>query len=102
MTAPRALGWALGAAISLLLLLIASPAQAYPWMIRHGYTGCTPCHADPSGGAGVLTAYGRAQSDLLLRSRYGNTSEEADATSGLLFGLVQPAEGLRLGGDFRE
>jgi hypothetical protein len=71
-------------------------------MIRHGYTGCTPCHADPSGGAGVLTAYGRAQSDLLLRTRFGNTSEEADRTAGLAFGLVPDIDWLRLGGDFRE
>jgi hypothetical protein len=102
MTASRAFGWVLSAAVGLLLFLVSSSAHAYPWMIRHGYTGCTPCHADPSGGAGVLTAYGRAQSDLLLRSRYGNTSEEASPTAGPLWGLVNPNEGLRIGGDFRE
>ncbi len=102
MAAVRALGWTLSAAFALLVLSISSSAQAYPWMIRHGYTGCTPCHTDPSGGAGVLTAYGRAQGDLLLRSRYGNTSEEAASTAGFLWGLVQPSDGLRVGGDFRE
>jgi hypothetical protein len=50
----------------------------------------------------VLTAYGRAQSDLLLRTRYGNASEEASPTAGPVWGLVQPSEGLRIGGDFRE
>jgi hypothetical protein len=89
-------------AAAVLALLVTSSAQAYPWMIRHGYTGCTPCHTDPSGGAGALTDYGRAQSDLLLRSRYGNTSEEADPTSGFAFGLIKTNEGLRAGADFRE
>jgi hypothetical protein len=73
-------------------------------MIRHGYTGCMPCHTDPSGGAGALTEYGRAQSDVLLRMHYGGEAEtgEADHTMGLLWGLVQPPDSLRLGGDFRE
>jgi hypothetical protein len=73
-------------------------------MIKHGYTGCMPCHTDPSGGAGALTAYGRAQSDVLLRMHYGPDSEagEADKTSGFLWGAVPLPESLRLGGDFRE
>lgn len=58
-------------------------ASAYPWMIRHDYSGCTTCHADPSGGE-LLTEYGRAQGDLLLRMRYGqdNVSGAASNTSG--------------------
>jgi hypothetical protein len=73
-------------------------------MIRHGYSRCMPCHTDPSGGAGALTAYGRAQSDLLLRMHYGQGSDtgEADPTSGFLLGIVELPEALRLGGDFRE
>jgi hypothetical protein len=89
----------------LALLLLSSSAHAYPWMIRHGYTSCMPCHTDPSGGAGALTDYGRAQSDLLLRMRYGEVSDsgEADGTSALLWGLIAPLPGqVRLGGDFRE
>jgi hypothetical protein len=91
-------------AAGLVALLAASGAQAYPWMIRHGYTGCAPCHTDPSGGAGALTEYGRAQGDLLLRMRYGHGSEsgEADRTAGFAFGLAPLPEQLRLGGDFRE
>ncbi|MGH7440194.1 MAG: hypothetical protein ACRENE_31260 [Polyangiaceae bacterium] len=91
-------------AAGLVVLLAAAPASAYPWMIRHGYTGCAPCHTDPSGGAGALTEYGRAQSDLLLRMRYGETSEtgEADRTSELLGGIVPLPTEARLGGDFRE
>jgi hypothetical protein len=85
-------------------MLLASSASAYPWMIRHKYTGCMPCHTDPSGGAGALTEYGRAQSDLLLRMRYGHGAEEgeADRTAGFLWGLAPLPEQLRLGGDVRE
>ena len=91
--------------VALLFVLLGSrSAAAYPWMIRHGYTGCAPCHTDPSGGAGVLTEYGRAQSDLLLRMRYGQSTEsgEADPTAGFLWGLVPLPEGVRLTGGFRE
>jgi hypothetical protein len=89
-------------AIVAAVLFFADRAEAYPWMIRHGYTGCAPCHSDPSGGSGVLTEYGRAQTDLLLRMRYGEAdSGEADKTSGFLGGVPLPAE-IRLGGDFRE
>jgi hypothetical protein len=92
----------LALAVGLFVLSLAPKAEAYPWMIRHGYTGCTPCHTDPSGGAGVLTTYGREQSDLLLRTRYGDSSEDASPTAGFLWGLIHTADGLRLGGDFRE
>lgn len=61
-------------------------AHAYSWMIRHGYGGCTTCHTDPSGGE-TLTRYGRAQSDLLLRMRYGSASVSTAATGG------EPASG---------
>jgi hypothetical protein len=61
-------------------------------MIRHPYAGCTPCHADPSG-AGLLTEYGRAQSQLLLRTRYGEGSDEdAAALGGVAWGLIKPPE----------
>jgi hypothetical protein len=62
---------AIAALAALLCLLTPRRAEAYPWMIRHEYTGCGQCHADPSGG-GLLTLYGRAQSELLLRTRYGH------------------------------
>ncbi len=48
--------------------LAAGPAAAFPWMVRHSYASCAACHVDPSG-AGQLTLYGRAQSDVLLRFR---------------------------------
>lgn len=61
------------------ILWLPREAHAYSWMIRHGYSGCTTCHADPSGGE-LLTPYGRAQSDLLLRMRYGADSVSAAGT----------------------
>jgi hypothetical protein len=104
MGVPRLVRWGIGLALGLALMVVSSSAQAYPWMIRHGYTGCTPCHTDPSGGAGALTEYGRAQSDLLLRMRYGESQDsgEADRSAGFLWGLVPVPDALRVGGDFRE
>ena len=102
MKAQRATVWAASLALGLLFpLLIARSAHAYTWMIRHGYTGCAPCHTDPSG-AGPLTPYGRAQGELLMQSRYGDTSEEASPLAGLAWGQVQTSDAIRLGGDFRQ
>jgi hypothetical protein len=65
-------------------------AHAYPWMIRHEYTGCATCHVDPSGG-GVLTAYGETQGDVLLRMHYSASASEEDSPSaGFLWGAVKP------------
>ncbi|HEX3854150.1 MAG TPA: hypothetical protein VHW01_24470, partial [Polyangiaceae bacterium] len=66
---------------SIVLLFVSffpSRAYAYAWMIKHAYSGCPVCHADPSGGE-LLTAYGRAQSDLLLRMRYGKPGGSSEA-----------------------
>jgi hypothetical protein len=102
MRAPPAIAWALSLALGLLVpLLAASDAAAYTWMIRHGYAGCMPCHADPSGG-GALTPYGRAQGELLMQDRYGATADEASPLAGLAWGQVQTSDAVRLGGDFRE
>ncbi len=92
---------AFGVAFALVApLVVTKEARAYPWMIRHGYTSCQPCHADPSG-AGALTEYGRAQGDILLRSRYGANADEPSNTSKFLFGIAPVPEGVRLGGDVR-
>jgi len=103
----------LAVVVAVLTVLLPSRADAYPWMISHGYTGCAPCHTDPSG-AGALSAYGRAQGDLLLRSQYpktrkcasaesseGDTSGEAAPSAGFLWGAIDLPEALRLGGDLR-
>ncbi len=102
MKLPRALAIALSFAVAFCApLLSARDASAYTWMIRHGYTGCMPCHADPSGG-GALTPYGRAQGELLMQDRYGASAEEASALSGTAWGQIQTSDNVRLGGDFRE
>lgn len=76
-------------------------AKAYAWMIRHDYAACAQCHADPSGGS-LLTAYGRAQSELLLRTQYKKGAEEDPGRVGeFLFGAVTLPESLLLGGAFR-
>jgi hypothetical protein len=94
-------GWVVIAAIFFLITCWVKPADAYAWMIRHDYTGCNQCHADPSGG-GLLTEYGRAQSDFLLRMRYGAPeSYEPPRSAEFLFGVVKLPETLLLGGDVR-
>jgi hypothetical protein len=86
----------------LAVLFVVEPASAYTWMIRHGYTGCPVCHADPSGGE-ILTAYGRAQSDLLLRMRWdGRNPEEVEPSSASGFlGFIEPSPSVLLGGSVR-
>ena len=85
---------------ALFVLSFAEDARAYTWMVRHGYTSCGTCHADPSGG-GILTPYGRSVGTLVLNTRYGAAEDEADPTGQFLFGAVPlPAE-LMLGGDGR-
>lgn len=78
------------------------PARAYAWMIRHDYTACSQCHADPSGG-GLLTPYGRAQSEILLRSHYVTWAddEEPGKVGDFLFGAVPLPASVLLGGDYR-
>ncbi|HEY5377739.1 MAG TPA: hypothetical protein VIK01_28860, partial [Polyangiaceae bacterium] len=99
--------WRRAVALTYLLLLAGAlllprSAQAYPWMIRHDYTGCATCHVDPSGG-GVLTAYGSAQGDILLRTRYGASAADPDETpsAGFLWGAVKPPDWFLPSGSFR-
>ena len=66
-----------GIVAAFLIIGVTSPAAAYPWMIRHGYNGCTPCHADPSGG-GLLTQYGRGMDGELLSTKYTKSSPQED------------------------
>ncbi len=69
------------------VLLWSVRAEAFPWMVKHGYNHCASCHVDPSG-AGLLTEYGRAQSALLLSTRYGKGDEDAGKWKDFLFGAV--------------
>lgn len=84
------------------LLTWSGSAQAYAWMIRHDYAGCNMCHADPSGG-GLLTGYGRAQSEVLLRTHYWGekANDEPGKISQFLFGAVTLPDSVLLGADFR-
>src|SRR3954451_16908437 len=82
-------------------LLVPGAARAYPWMIRHGYSGCGVCHVDPSG-AGLLTDYGRAQSDLLMATRWSaEKTEEASPTADFGFGLFKMPDWLFLDVTYR-
>lgn len=97
----RLYAFVLCTAALLVLCSWSAPAAAYAWMIKHDYGGCNQCHADPSGG-GLLTEYGRAQSDFLLRMRYGaEETYEAPASAGFLFTAVKLPENLLLGGGVR-
>ena len=85
-------------------LLSTASALAYPSMIREGYAGCSVCHTDPSGGS-LLTRYGRAQSELLLSTRWGrggDVDEEPEPSrfSQQFFGAPLPTQ-VDAGGDVR-
>jgi hypothetical protein len=89
--------------VGLLCLLLGiffhSPsAQAYPWMIKHGFFKCGSCHTDPSGGE-TLTEMGRYEAQHLL-SMNGDPNGELHAYSEFSFGTPQP-DALRLGGSYR-
>lgn len=88
--------------IALIAFFGARRAEAYPWMIRHDYATCGTCHADPSG-AGILTAYGRAQSEVLLRTHYGEPKEDEDPAKlgSFMFGAIDLPEALQLQADAR-
>jgi len=88
--------------VLLCVMLSARPAAAYAWMIRHEYTGCVQCHVDPDG-AGLLTEYGRAAGETLLRTQYSATApdEEPGRVKDFLWGAFKTPEWLLLGGSFR-
>src|SRR5688572_783721 len=95
---PRWLRLALIPAAALVVMLMASPAQAYTWMIKHGYTACNVCHTDPSGGE-LLNSYGRIMSQEALSHRWGEAEESSSYE--FLFGLAKLPEPLLLGGSTR-
>ena len=100
MTGPRR--WLGTSAVLLATALCATPApsRAYPWMIKHDYMGCGVCHADPSGG-GLLTSYGRAQSEILMQMPYGRSPVEEPKHAGFLFGLADLPDWLLTSLSFR-
>ncbi len=94
----------LGALLALTFMLVTlapRSAAAYPWMIRHEYANCATCHADPSGG-GLLTDYGRAQGEILMRTPFfRKADDEPGKAADFLFGAFKVPAPLLLGGDFR-
>lgn len=91
-------------ALGFVVCLTASNADAFPWMVRHNYASCAACHVDPSG-AGQLTQYGRAQSDVLLRWKPGKTKdtsveEELPKSVNFLWFLEMP-EAVNISGNLR-
>jgi hypothetical protein len=93
--------WARLVALLAFVFVLAIPAvaQAYPWMIRHGSSNCQTCHVDPSG-AGMLTQYGRIQSEQLLRMHYGE-KPKGSKMGNFLWGLVDLPKEVLLGGAVR-
>lgn len=89
--------WA--ALAGLLVTLVPARADAYPFMIRHGYGSCRNCHTDPSGGE-TLNAFGRLQGDQILMMRWGD-DRSPGKSRGFLWGAVDPPSQLDVGGSFR-
>lgn len=83
--------------LPLLLIFLTQQVEAFPQLIRHGYTNCNTCHASPRGG-GILTDYGRALSKEIL-STWGYEGEENWHYGALDNKKV--ADWLKLGGDYR-
>ena len=89
--------------VLLVSLLATKDAHAYAWMVRREYTACTACHADPSGGS-LLTPYGRALGEMLLKSHYdGKDPESVDPgkAAEFAFGALKLPESLLLQVDAR-
>lgn len=83
--------------VVLAVLALGERAEAYPWLIRHGFAECRSCHVDPMGGE-TLTDMGRVMSQTHLSMPWSD--DEPNEAAMLAFGLRQP-EPLRLGGSVR-
>jgi hypothetical protein len=81
----------------LAVTLMPRRAEAYAWMISHGYAGCATCHLDPSG-AGLLNEFGREEAADTLRSHYGSDPAPVEP----FFGLWKNPDWLLTGGSFRD
>jgi hypothetical protein len=93
----------LGALAVVVTAFTPDTAFAYPWMIHHGYTSCGQCHVDPSG-AGTLSDYGRAQSEILLRTPLEGGRRRREPRQGSRtswFGAVPLPETVELQADVR-
>jgi hypothetical protein len=77
--------------------LVARPARAHVWMIRHGFAECGGCHVDPMGGE-TLTGMGRVMGESLLAQHWAEPLPTDRAK--LAFGVTEPDD-VRLGGSLR-
>ncbi|HXI57423.1 MAG TPA: hypothetical protein VNO55_15255, partial [Polyangia bacterium] len=77
-------------------VIVPGAANAFPWMIGHGYSGCASCHVDPSGG-GLLNEFGRGEAADSLRSHYGSEPSPVQP----FFGVFQNPDWLLTGGSIR-
>ena len=67
------------------ITLSSARADAYAWMIKHGFSKCGSCHTDPSGGE-TLTRFGRFQSEHLLTM--GGTDIEQQSEVAAHYGVM--------------
>jgi len=89
--------WVSALVALLAVLTHASSAQAYPWMIRHGFAECGSCHVDPMGGE-TLTGMGRMMGESVLATAWSDNSPSQ--LGAFLFGVPEP-EPVHLGGSVR-
>ncbi|MBK9323007.1 MAG: hypothetical protein IPM97_08725 [Bdellovibrionaceae bacterium] len=80
--------------IGIILLLFSIQTYGFSENVSHGYVNCMACHVAPSGG-GLLNDYGRSLSGELMSTWGWKNSDQP------LFGAVQNAEWLKVGGDYR-
>ncbi|MGC4094265.1 MAG: hypothetical protein QM756_41420 [Polyangiaceae bacterium] len=71
--------WQCAALVAFSLLVVAGRADAYPWMIKHGYTNCSGCHADPSRAASCSPSTVTRFSWEALSTKWGGAPAEARA-----------------------
>ncbi len=86
--------------VPIAVVLSSAFANAFPQMVRHGYTHCVACHTNLAGG-GTLNEYGRSLSIELLSQKTlgGKASVEGDGK--FLWGSVELPQWLQLSGDIR-
>jgi hypothetical protein len=80
------------------IFCLALKAQAFPDLIRYGYTSCATCHMSPSGG-GLLNGYGRSLSEDEMST--WSYKGESQPLHGLIKMSDEEVERFLLGGDLR-
>ncbi len=88
--------------LAFVCLVSASTAFAFPWSAKHGYGSCAVCHVDPSGG-GQLAAFGRTESERLVRWRPGtpDLTDDAGARNARFLWFLELPDAVNLSGNLR-